>query len=600
MKKCRQIVNILWYNIGTLFNISVSFKFIIILALFILTAILSNTVYIINDITYSLENNFATYLSAFLFFFIVLAIPLYVTFDINAIILTISQSYQQKKIKTSDVLKISLKKIGESLGIKNFLIFFSAFLFLLIVCNSLFLSFFLLFKTDIVFGSFFPFIYILLFIFILVYLRLRYIPYYSLLEKCNFNESIKKSLNLTKGTTIKDLIVFVSVQILQLIIILLLIFFGVSFIILIGNLSGLNFSSINSLNRIIELFIRFSLLFFFFVSVSINCVYTSFSFYFHKIRIKERIKPFKFKPNRRYKRNNKKIIKVSFAIIFISFISSIFSIQSLCNKPNAEVKNIDKKIELTAHRGASAFYPENTMSAFIGAKKLNADWIELDVQQTKDGKIIVMHDSNFKRIAGVDKSIWELSYDEIKNLDVGSFFDSKFNGERIQLLEDVIKFAKENNIKLNIELKLTGHEVNLEKKVVDIVNSFDFKDKCIIASQNYKSLEIVKKYDDRMTTVYVIGHLQGDILSYTYADHYSLESSNITSDLVDKIHKEGKKIYAWTLNKEEIISKMIELNVDNIITDNIVLAKERINMYQKSEIMTKYNQTLAKIFKYRA
>jgi len=103
----------------------------------------------------------------------------------------------------------------------------------------------------------------------------------------------------------------------------------------------------------------------------------------------------------------------------------------------------------------------------VGAKKAPFYHIVVaDSRRARDGKIIVMNDTNFKRTAGVNKHAWELTYEEIKDFDVGSFKDKKFKGEHVPLLEEVIKFAKENNIKLNIELKPTGHEENFEKNVI--------------------------------------------------------------------------------------------------------------------------------------
>lgn len=142
-----------------------------------------------------------------------------------------------------------------------------------------------------------------------------------------------------------------------------------------------------------------------------------------------------------------------------------------------------RTMEVTAHRGASARYPENTMAAFEGAKELGADWIELDVQQSRDGQIFVMHDTNFIRTAGVDRNTWEMNYDEIRTLDVGSFFSSRFAGERVPLLSEVIAFAKENGIKLNIEMKPTGHEHEFEQKVAEIIATEKFADQCVVTSQ---------------------------------------------------------------------------------------------------------------------
>lgn len=231
-----------------------------------------------------------------------------------------------------------------------------------------------------------------------------------------------------------------------------------------------------------------------------------------------------------------------------------------------------------------------------GAKKLGTDWIELDVQQTKDEKIIVIHDTNFKRTTGVNKNTWELTADNVKELDAGSWFDEKYKNEKIPFLEEVIEFAKINNIRLNIELKPTGHENNFEKNVIDIIKNANFQDRCVISSLSYDVLEKVKEYDKNIQTVYVMGLAYGDITVLKSADHFSIESTSITEHLVNRVHREGKQIYAWTVNTEENIREMIDLNVDNIITDDIELAKDIIYASKTSTVLNEYIKTVQNIF----
>ena len=227
---------------------------------------------------------------------------------------------------------------------------------------------------------------------------------------------------------------------------------------------------------------------------------------------------------------------------------------------------------------------------------MGTDWIELDVQQTKDEKIIVLHDTNLKRTTGVDKNTWELTYAEVKELDAGSFFDSKFKNERIPLLEEVLEFAKNNNIKLNIELKPTGYEKDFEKSVVDLIKKYDFIDNCVVTSQVYSVLQNVKKYDKSVKTVYVMSLAYGNILELTDADSFSIEASSITKTLVNKLHNNNKEVYAWTVNTKDSISKMINLNVDNIITDNITLAKDTIYSSKTSNLVNEYIKIIDNIF----
>ena len=237
-----------------------------------------------------------------------------------------------------------------------------------------------------------------------------------------------------------------------------------------------------------------------------------------------------------------------------------------------EEKNFD--IEITAHRGDSFNYPENTLSAFIGAQKSGSDWIELDVHQTKDKKLIIIHDNNFKRTTGVNKLITKVKYNEILTYNI---FNEHFKDEKIPLLEDVIKYAKDNNLQLNIELKKSKHEKDYESSVVALINKYDFKDNCIVSSLKYSVIEKVKELDTSIKTLYVMRNVNNDILKYDKADEYSVKRDYITKELVNIIHNGNKKIHVWTVDNEIDINKMIDLKVDNIITNNVALTKDTIN-----------------------
>ncbi len=250
--------------------------------------------------------------------------------------------------------------------------------------------------------------------------------------------------------------------------------------------------------------------------------------------------------------------------------------------PNVEYL---RQLEITAHRGASGSYPENTMAAFRGALELGADWIELDVQQTRDGRLVVMHDRNVRRVTGVNGYVWRMSWEELSALDAGALFGSDFAGERIPLLEEVLAFAAENDIRLNIELKPSAHDVSLEKGVLDLVDAYDMREKCVITSQAYSALERVKAIDPEITTVYVARIAYGDIDRLTAADHFSVEASSATRQLVTRVHRAGKQIYAWTVNSEETINSMIAKNVDNIITDDVELARRLVYESRYSELL---------------
>ncbi len=276
---------------------------------------------------------------------------------------------------------------------------------------------------------------------------------------------------------------------------------------------------------------------------------------------------------------HKRFKKIALIVVLCACLVNITYVEIISDKNfNFNVQFLDHP-DVSAHRGDSVSAPENTIPAFESAIASKADYAELDVQQTKDGVIVVMHDSNLARTTGVNKNIWEVTYDEIKELDAGSWFSKEFTGTKIATLDEVLKLCKDE-IRLNIELKPTGHEVDFEKSVVDLIYENEFESDCVIASMKYPTLVKVKEYAPDLTTVYVTTVAYGSIQSLEYADVFSIESTFATSSMVNRLHEQGKQVYAWTVNNEDRIQSMIDAGVDNIITDNPVLARELI--YSKS------------------
>ncbi|MCF8927174.1 glycerophosphodiester phosphodiesterase family protein [Clostridioides difficile] len=196
---------------------------------------------------------------------------------------------------------------------------------------------------------------------------------------------------------------------------------------------------------------------------------------------------------------------------------------------------------------------------------------------------IVLHDSNFKRTTGVDKNVWDVNYNEVKTYDAGSFYyygkgyyDEKFVGEKIPTLKEMIKYSK-GKVKLLIEIKLNGHEKgDVVKKVVQLIKENNFENQCIVASMDKTILQKVKKLDENLLTCYFMAIAYGDFSKLNYVDIYGIESTFVNKTVVEKIHKMNKKIFVWTVNSDSLIEKMLDLNVDSIITDNPYLIESAI------------------------
>ena len=238
-----------------------------------------------------------------------------------------------------------------------------------------------------------------------------------------------------------------------------------------------------------------------------------------------------------------------------------------------------------AHRGLSADAPENTLYAFSDAISVGADFIELDVQQTRDGVLVVMHDSNLKRTTGVNKNIWDVDYADIQNLDAGSWFDPAYANARIPTLEETLQFV-DKRAKLNIEIKPTKHGSDtLEQDVAELITQYQYTDACYVTSFSYGSLKKVKEVNPEIRTGYLMSVAYGQFYSLKYADAFSLNKVFVTSQVVNAAHQQGKQIFAWTVNSMSEVRSLCNLHVDSIITDDPVMVQNVISRDSTGETL---------------
>lgn len=272
--------------------------------------------------------------------------------------------------------------------------------------------------------------------------------------------------------------------------------------------------------------------------------------------------------------------KIMYAIVGVSAVLNIFYISSDIGISRGKTKvQLLNETDIAAHRGYSAEAPENTIPAFEQAIENLTDYVELDVQELKDGTVIVMHDSDFKRVGGLKKNVWEVNYEDIEDLDVGKWFSKDYEGTTIPTLEEVLEFSK-GKLKLNIEIKLTGHEQNLEKTVVELIEKYKMEEECVITSFQPKALKNVKSYNEEIKTGYILRVAYGDFSKVEFADALSINYSFATQSLINNAHDDGLEVYVWTVNTAESVNEMLEKGVDMIITDDPVMAAETFTSYE--------------------
>lgn len=217
-----------------------------------------------------------------------------------------------------------------------------------------------------------------------------------------------------------------------------------------------------------------------------------------------------------------------------------------------------------AHRGASSYAPENTMSSFKKAFQLGSNGIELDLQKTKDGKIVIFHDKEIDKKSNGTGKISDYTYNELLEFDFGSWFGKEFKNEKIVLFEDFMKSVSDKNLILAIELKEEG----IEKDTLEIINKYYNKDNIFITSFLYNALSNIRKFDNNIKIGWLIGE---DINKKNVSELIKISGNQICppANLVSiegiKLAREnGLSVRLWGVSNEEIMERVYKFDIDGM------------------------------------
>jgi len=238
-----------------------------------------------------------------------------------------------------------------------------------------------------------------------------------------------------------------------------------------------------------------------------------------------------------------------------------------------------KRPTVFAHRGSSAYAPENTLAAFEMAVEQGADAIELDVKLSGDGQIIVIHDDTVDRTTDGTGRVGAMTLSELKDLDAGSYFNTKFKTEKIPTLEDVFEtFGK--RIFINIEIKnYTTPLDDLPERVISLINKFDLEDNVILTSFNFIALIRTRDHDQNipvgLLTPAGVASLAVTSKLVRFGPSVALHPSfvDVKPKLIQSLHRARSRIHAYTLKEADDMRQLFRLGVDGIITSNPPLAK---------------------------
>jgi glycerophosphoryl diester phosphodiesterase len=224
-----------------------------------------------------------------------------------------------------------------------------------------------------------------------------------------------------------------------------------------------------------------------------------------------------------------------------------------------------------AHRGASGSFPENTRLAFQKAIEARADMIELDCQLSQDGHVVVFHDEKLARITKAPGSVGQTSLAQLKQLDMGGWLNRSFRGERIQTLEEVVALIN-GSCRLCIDIKqFSGSPAGIELKLLFIFSHFDYLDRVIFSSFDYRCLGRVRELAPqvRVGLIYGKGVTEDPI---AVADCLGAASIHVQKELASREFLQrawyaGLDVFVWTVNDVSAMERFASLGVQGIFSD---------------------------------
>tara|TARA_R110002124_G_scaffold47149_2_gene140673 strand:+ start:10366 stop:11256 length:891 start_codon:yes stop_codon:yes gene_type:complete len=295
--------------------------------------------------------------------------------------------------------------------------------------------------------------------------------------------------------------------------------------------------------------------------------------------------------------NLKRIALMRISTFILCILASIFSFSlELCAQKNThkEFSNLsfDKQFIVIAHRGASAYFPENTMAAFKAAVEMNADMIELDVLLSKDNIPIVFHDEKLNAKTNGKGFVKDFSLSELQELDAGSWFDKKFKGERIPTLREVLEYCKDK-ILVNVEIKTEAvselEQGGIEELVLNMIEELRIQDQVIISSFDYRVLERIGNNNQNVRTALLYEKKQSKrrepiaLVKKYNVDAFNFSIKQLSDKWATQLNNSGIPFFIYTVNDEKKMKQVIEAGAKGIFSDKPDVLKRVVEEFYKQK-----------------
>jgi glycerophosphoryl diester phosphodiesterase len=237
------------------------------------------------------------------------------------------------------------------------------------------------------------------------------------------------------------------------------------------------------------------------------------------------------------------------------------------------------RIHVIGHRGASGYAPETTLECYRLAIRMGVDFVETDIHMLRDGTIAAIHDADLKRTTNGKGWVGDLTLDELKLLDAGSWFNRaypekahpEYAGLKVPTLQEIIDVVKAGSAGLFVEIKdPERYPPSLESSLLSLIRRNQMKERTRVISFSAQSLVKIKKLDASIPTVLLIAKPEGDPVLAAIeasADELGLLYLYATSEIVENAHRRGLLINVWTVDQQDDMKRMMELGVDRITSN---------------------------------
>ncbi len=245
--------------------------------------------------------------------------------------------------------------------------------------------------------------------------------------------------------------------------------------------------------------------------------------------------------------------------------------QSFAAETTGELRQVDT----VAHRGAAGYAPENTLAAFDKAVEMKSDYIEIDVQQSKDGELVIIHDTTVDRTTDGSGKVGDLTFEQLRTLDAGSWMGKQFAGEKLPTFDEILD-RYHGKTGILIEIKAPELYPGIEERVAAELKERNLdlpqNEKIIIQSFNFESMKKMNKLLPKVPIGVLTASKDNTSLQKLqefaeYADYFNPHYSIVTEELVDNVHTLGMKISSWTVRSQKTADFLLNMDVDAIITD---------------------------------